>query len=166
MRKRKLFCKYGHDISVVGRRGSNCAQCYLQKYPKNRSQIRQFCFKGHDKDITGRTNDNHCLICIKEYRKVRARKQRKRKMNIMIEFKSKPCMDCHIQYPSYIMEFDHRNPEQKCFTIGEYAASGKNSIKKLLEEIDKCDVVCANCHRERTQQQILRNKELYENRSH
>lgn len=63
------------------------------------------------------------------------------------EAKNKPCVDCKVWYPYWVMDFDHRNPTEKKFTIG---VSNK-SLKALKEEIAKCDVVCANCHRQRTQ---------------
>lgn len=62
------------------------------------------------------------------------------------EAKSRPCMDCGIQYPTYIMDFDHVRGVKR-FYIG--GAAGR-SLKTLGEEIAKCDVVCSNCHRERT----------------
>jgi hypothetical protein len=59
--------------------------------------------------------------------------------------KAKPCADCGVEYPYYVMQFDHLSDKE--FTIGSF----KNvSIKKLLAEIAKCEVVCANCHAERT----------------
>jgi hypothetical protein len=46
------------------------------------------------------------------------------------------------------MQYDHRDPTTKCFTIS--AAPGKYTADEVLDEIAKCDVVCANCHAERT----------------
>lgn len=60
--------------------------------------------------------------------------------------KDTPCADCDIKYPPYVMDFDHLR--DKLFNIS--ASCGKRSIKQLKEEILKCEVVCANCHRERT----------------
>jgi hypothetical protein len=60
-----------------------------------------------------------------------------------------PCADCDIEYPSYVMDFDHRPGETKLHNI----SNGKmnfGSLEALLAEIAKCDIVCANCHRHRT----------------
>jgi hypothetical protein len=62
--------------------------------------------------------------------------------------KSKPCMDCGIQYVGWVMQFDHRPDEEKVNNIGPLIRNG--SWSKLKEEIAKCDVVCANCHIVRT----------------
>lgn len=62
--------------------------------------------------------------------------------------KDVPCMDCEIKYPHYVMDFDHRDPTQKLANIGRLVKNG--NWNKLKDEIAKCDVVCSNCHRERT----------------
>jgi hypothetical protein len=45
-----------------------------------------------------------------------------------------------------VLEFDHLR--DKLFSIGNKLSS--RSWKSILAEIEKCDVVCANCHRRRT----------------
>lgn len=67
---------------------------------------------------------------------------------IVHEAKDKPCMDCGVRYPPYVMDFDHRDPGTKKFNIA--LVNKISSVKALIEEIAKCDVVCSNCHRERT----------------
>lgn len=64
---------------------------------------------------------------------------------IICKAKDVPCKDCGQRYPSYVMDFDHLH--DKKFVIGSYTFV---TVEALLEEIAKCDVVCANCHRERT----------------
>ena len=65
-----------------------------------------------------------------------------------------PCVDCKESYPYWIMEFDHLS--DKLFTIGSYRNS-TNSIEKIIKEIEKCEVVCSNCHRNRTYLRKLSN---------
>jgi len=71
---------------------------------------------------------------------------------IVIDGKKKPCADCGIEYPYYIMQYDHRDSSSKLFHVGLSKSKGH---KLLLDEIAKCDVVCANCHAERTYQRRL-----------
>jgi len=66
--------------------------------------------------------------------------------------KDKPCADCGQRYPYYVMDFDHREGEIKLFNVSSLNGHRRTSRKKLLDEIAKCDVVCANCHRDRTHQ--------------
>ena len=57
------------------------------------------------------------------------------------------CADCGGKFPPCCMHFDHvpgRGP--KLFNLG----SGDYSIKAVQAEIEKCDIVCANCHAIRT----------------
>jgi hypothetical protein len=62
------------------------------------------------------------------------------------------CADCGEKDP-IVLDFDHRDRKEKHFQIGDTARFGW-SKKKLLEEVEKCDVVCANCHRRRTAVQL------------
>lgn len=70
-------------------------------------------------------------------------------LSFINEIKNKPCYDCGIIYPSYVMDFDHRKKEDKLNNIARLIRDGW-SKEKLLFEIKKCDLVCANCHRIRT----------------
>jgi len=60
-------------------------------------------------------------------------------------FKTHPCVDCGEADP-VVLEFDHLR--DKSCTIG--AVLTHRNWESLLEEIEKCDVVCCNCHRRRT----------------
>ena len=61
------------------------------------------------------------------------------------KLKEHPCTDCGISYPYYVMDFHHRNPDDKSFQLGR--GCFRNSKEKILKEIKKCDLLCANCHR-------------------
>lgn len=71
--------------------------------------------------------------------------------------KDVPCTDCEIKYPYYVMEFDHLDPDTKQFNVSAGVMSA--SYERLIAEIAKCEVVCANCHAERTEQRRRRRKE-------
>lgn len=45
-------------------------------------------------------------------------------------------------YPQ-IYDFHHKDPTQKDFAISQTS----KSLEKLKSELDKCIVLCANCHR-------------------
>lgn len=63
--------------------------------------------------------------------------------------KDVPCADCLQLYPYYVMDFDHQS--DKKFHIATAVSRGA-SLVEILREIEKCEVVCANCHRVRTHQ--------------
>ena len=63
-----------------------------------------------------------------------------------------PCVDCGENDP-IVLDFDHRNPEEKSFSISTRATRGGGAAIKTLEaEIGKCDVRCSNCHRRKTEE--------------
>lgn len=82
------------------------------------------------------------------------RRIRERRRAIVVAAKSVPCMDCGIQYPYWVMQLDHVRGE-KLAGINQLVGQGSKvpggaSYAKLLAELEKCDVVCANCHADRT----------------
>lgn len=75
----------------------------------------------------------------------------KRRRAYLNELKSStPCTDCGMKYPSECMDFDHT---EKNKSIG-VAQSTNHSWKKMLSEVKKCEIVCSNCHRVRTQKRL------------
>lgn len=54
------------------------------------------------------------------------------------------CIDCGIKNP-VVLDLDHRPGEVKLFSVAKRVAAGAFDL--LWEEIAKCDVRCANCHR-------------------
>jgi hypothetical protein len=79
------------------------------------------------------------------YRKKNDRK-RARLRQMVSEAKSVPCMDCGKVFPPYVMDFDHRGGKEAEIATLVNALS----LRRLVAEMAKCDVVCANCHRIRT----------------
>jgi hypothetical protein len=81
----------------------------------------------------------------------RVRKDKKKFRARLREFlavvKSAPCVDCKRRYPPYVMDFDHLDPTTKKFHVSH---GSSRSMKAVKEEIAKCELVCANCHRIRT----------------
>jgi hypothetical protein len=105
--------------------------------------------------------DSYCRPCRAVYKKAhyKANKQRYidnarvRNDNVAIErvtwlvdyFATHPCVDCGETDP-VVLEFDHLR--DKLFNIS--AGIAYKSWPLILAEIEKCEVVCANCHRRRT----------------
>lgn len=61
------------------------------------------------------------------------------------------CAHCGNDDPE-VLEFDHREQSDKDFNISEMLRS--YSWSRIQTEIDKCDILCANCHRKRTIKQL------------
>lgn len=76
-------------------------------------------------------------------------KEHRRKIRKMIQDYKEfvGCVDCKVKHPHYILDFDHlpgTTDTMKVSRAVEY------SITRVIEEMLKCEVVCANCHRVRT----------------
>jgi hypothetical protein len=83
---------------------------------------------------------------------------------IVLAAKDHPCVDCRRRFPPYIMDFDHREGEQKLFNISNFQHYGWVTAPVLLAEIAKCDLICSNCHRERTHQRRCKRRALAKGR--
>lgn len=101
----------------------------------------------------------YCIPCGREYRRnhyrqnkeyyLRKEAERKRPIHSMLrEAKKCPCADCGKLHPWWRMDFDHVRGV-KLFGLGG-RLTGNCSIRKILAEMAKCEVVCAHCHRDRT----------------
>jgi hypothetical protein len=105
--------------------------------------------------------DTYCRPCRAAYKQehyaankaryIAAARQRKkalieeRTVYLVTFLREHPCVDCGESDP-IVLEFDHLR--DKRFSISE-GIQGRN-WQDVLDEIAKCDVVCANCHRRRT----------------
>jgi hypothetical protein len=76
-----------------------------------------------------------------------ARLRRERTLFLLEFFEAHPCVDCGETDP-VVLEFDHLASTTKSFNIGQVLID--RNWQAILDEIEKCQVVCANCHRRRT----------------
>lgn len=81
-------------------------------------------------------------------RKDEAARRRDEKRAWFVEQKSKPCADCGQTYHYACMDFDHRRGTKAA--VVSHLVAQMCSKERILAEIAKCDLVCANCHRVRT----------------
>src|SRR5690349_8420205 len=72
-------------------------------------------------------------------------------LELLRSLRSRPCADCHQRFAAPQMDFDHREGTVKAFRLTSGGAMLRPKAT-ILDEVAKCDVVCANCHRVRTQQ--------------
>jgi hypothetical protein len=80
---------------------------------------------------------------------VAAKKDRKRRRlrELVRAAKDRPCADCGVRYPYYVMDLDHVDGD-KVMIVSKLVNFGATS--RVVDEIAKCEAVCANCHRART----------------
>ena len=107
-----------------------------------------------------------CIICKREYdrdfwEKSKSKRNTKKSENrkvitkrnalyIREVFRQNPCKHCGETDP-VVLEFDHVDPKLKTKNVSEMIY---NSLANLKSEIEKCQVLCANCHRRKTAKQF------------
>lgn len=134
-----------------------CYDCGLAK------PIADFAFANKAKG----TRQGRCRTCHARYRRghylrnratyirqeiARINRYRLENRALLREYlRAHPCVDCG-ETDIVVLDFDHRDPTDKTQSVTWIAA--RKPWKRVLDEIAKCDVRCANCHRKRTAQQF------------
>jgi hypothetical protein len=139
-------------------------------FVRDEGQQRRRCGRcGHSKPIAEFAwhrkakgqRDNYCRPCRAAYKQEHyaAHRERylanasRRKRALIAErtayliefFRERPCVDCGEADP-LVLEFDHIGPKSFSISVGIRG----HKWQSVLDEIERCDVVCANCHRRRT----------------
>ena len=117
----------------------------FNKHSKNKDGLQTVCRecnRARSRKYYSENKNKHLLV-VREKKKALRSEQKK----TLKEYKeSIPCVDCKTFYPSYVMDFDHQRDK----TVIVSAMIGNFSTRRIWEEIEKCELVCANCHRIRT----------------
>lgn len=94
-----------------------------------------------------------CKSCSRVASNKAVKEKASRVRQFLNEYKlSKGCIDCGYKQYAQALDFDHLGNKE--FGLS-YSMS--KSMDKILEEIAKCEVVCANCHRVRTYNRMKEN---------
>lgn len=124
----------------------NCGMCKEDKPEED------FAWK-----VQGKRLQSHCRVCQREYRRIhyennkqmyidKAAKWREEQKIIFYSWLSRQeCTDCR-NSDMRVLEFDHL--DNKDYDIGKKI--GVIKFEVLMEEVAKCEIVCANCHKIRT----------------
>jgi hypothetical protein len=99
------------------------------KDPKRRNEYRKWLYQRDRK---------------KNVMAVRARKRELGKWFFDYK-KNLKCEMCGENHPATI-DFHHKNGEEKDNGVSYFVYNGY-SVKRVIEEIEKCQILCANCHR-------------------
>lgn len=109
-----------------------CTKCKIEK------PIEEFYQKSDRKN-----GSSFCRKCFNSYCSDRWIKAKQK----AIEYKGSKCQDCSISYPETdhcVFDFHHRNPNEKDV---DWKKLRLRSWDKIVFEVDKCDLLCSNCHR-------------------
>ena len=120
-----------------------CTQCKITKeqteFSKKRQSTQSIC------KLCARQNFKIYYHSNREEQRKRVTKQKRNIRSWLINYKQdKHCEHCFENHVS-CLDFHHRDPKEKKFSIAEASTYGF-SISKILEEIAKCQILCKNCH--------------------
>ena len=138
----RTACPHGHAYSPentgVGSHGQRiCLTCQRERMRRKRENP-DFLKRGAEAMARYRARNP-------EHNRRLDRERRKSKYEWVNEFKaSLRCARCGENHPA-CLEFHHRDRKEKAATIS--LVIWRWSRKKLMAEIEKCDVLCSNCHR-------------------
>ncbi len=107
-----------------------CARC------KERKPVEDFYYK----PSKAGNSHSYCKRCLNAYTTDRFRSRKKQG----VEYLGGRCADCGGIFPYYVYDFHHRDPAQKDMQFNKLRRYSWETIKR---ELDKCVLLCANCHR-------------------
>jgi len=119
-----------------------CPRCREAARPKNKSYCVP-CQRLFNKEHYAKNKSYYIDKADRRYKDFQSR---------VDKLKDVPCADCGGRWPPVGMDFDHlRDKEIEVSRLVQRAGSWK----KILDEIGKCEIVCAACHRVRTMNRRL-----------
>src|SRR5262245_57592583 len=90
------------------------------------------------------------LLCRRCQRRREQAPRRSLVATLIMAAKDRPCVDCGGTFPAAVMDLDHLPKYQKRFALSR-ALSKPRSAALVRADLAKCEAVCANCHRMRTE---------------
>ena len=109
-----------------------CSKCQ-RELPLNMYHKNGFDSKGNQK------YRGYCKDCANSIERERYQKKK-----TYVDNQKQVCVKCG-ETRTYVLDFHHKDKNKKEFTIGKFK---KGALDLIQSEIDKCVVLCANCHRE------------------
>lgn len=149
-KSRDLSCRgYCLNCSPFGQRNNKqlekartdglktCSRC-LQDIP-----VEQFM---RESQKTGKIiiREGRCETCRSEYRSEKGIEFKQK----CVDYKGGKCVECGYNKCLNALSFHHLDPSQKDFEISRIRWMSKKTFTKALPELDKCALLCLNCHAE------------------
>lgn len=132
-----------------------CVCCKVEKLLSefNKNKSRKDGLQGRCKECDRTRSNNRYKSIPSEREKARIRGKKNKDLNrkfVYEYFSQSQCVKCGETDP-VVLEFDHVEPTEKLKAVSQLVCYSR---KTLEEEIKKCQVLCANCHRRKTAIQL------------
>jgi len=128
-----------------------CSPLFSRKFTGPKTQLDE---NGNKILVKGILRKYNCKICNKEFYNKNAahecptcrnKKVRNKRKEYALEYKGGCCCKCGYNKCHKALTFHHINPEEKDMTL---SANWEKSFDRVKKELDKCILLCANCHAE------------------
>ena len=120
---------------------------------KARTKICEHCGKEFEPIKYG-TSRKYCFECVPNTTQTGAEMRRILKQ-WSVEYKGNKCEECGYNKCIAALEFHHKNPAEKDFSISD--KNVQTSWLLFKKELDKCSLLCSNCHREKHEKEGYNN---------
>lgn len=138
-----------------------CTKCHVEKpesdfFVRDKSTGRlhaqcKGCYAVHRKTYYLAHYEKYKESYLKRARQRRRQLKREYQIRMLEYLKDKACITCG-ENDIRVLELDHIDPATKLFSISQSVKLGF-SWTDVVEELKKCQVLCANCHKRRTAEQ-------------
>lgn len=123
-----------------------------KSYSAVRHWLKKYGLKTNHKPFNTKyyTEEEKELIRVKRNKKTTTcnrKRAKERKQQIIETMFNGKCMACGYNHCFQALEFHHKNPDEKSFELN-IAKLGQLSMETINDEVSKCVLLCANCHRE------------------
>jgi hypothetical protein len=160
--------QFERDVKEYNRSIKKCGIAYCSNSCSIRARripprIIKICKCGQN--YSGLDKSHMCRCCKKEYNKrwyeknktkhiaqsgINRKRERNRRHILMLKYyETHPCVDCGETHPA-TLDFDHQGDKRT--EVSKLLNS--HGWQAVLDEINKCEIRCANCHRKRTAKQF------------
>jgi predicted DNA-binding protein YlxM (UPF0122 family) len=136
-RKNKLTNELIKQIQEYYNKGFSCQETAI-KFGVGKTTVRSYVEIRHKKILSNTERKKNAVNAVN--------KRRRKIKQMAIDYKGGQCVKCGYKKCNSALEFHHLDPTQKDFSLG--AKGHCTSWDKIKKELDKCILVCANCHRE------------------
>ena len=149
-------CECGNktEVQTCHLRNGSISSCGCQKKVGHKQPIKELgirkCLLCNKDFIPNSYNRQYCYDCspsgISRADTIRYKKRMVK--HLLIQYKGGKCEKCGYDKCEGAFHFHHIDPSEKEFNLSHVNLSSNFNMQKFYEEVDKCELLCANCHAE------------------
>lgn len=114
-------------------------------YARNQPYYCKYCGETKAKNFVKMSHNRRNKSCCKKCHSKRAVERLRRNKKLAVEYKGSKCQRCGYDRCIGALVFHHRDPKQKDPDFNKMRCW---NFEKVRKELDKCELLCSNCHAE------------------